>query len=78
MAETIQGIIKDSHAEVAKELSEEVGFRLFPGDEHLLTDPNILGVKAGTHVIYRAHTNNGRTYPMVVSKDVKMRGEFFI
>lgn len=78
MAIKIEGIITGSHAEIAKALSEETGIKMFPGDEHLLKNPNILGVKAGTHKIIPGRTMEGRRHPMVVPKNRGVASEPFI
>ena len=71
-------VIQGSRTELYSALSEEIGFTIFPGEENLLKDPNAAGVKAGSHRIFRAHTASGRTYPIIVLKNDKTPGEFFI
>lgn len=78
MANVEQGKINKSHEVIMQQLSEEIGAKLFPGDEHILNNMDVLGIVAGTHRLFRAHTQDGGTYPMIVSVDQKISGEFFI
>ena len=69
-------VITGKHTDVMEQLSDEVGFRLFPGEEDVLRHPDVLGVQAGTHVV-RPHVvgNSSRTHPVVVKKGTPGGGE---
>jgi hypothetical protein len=73
-----KGIITGTRVELAKQISDEVGFTIFAGEENVLKHPDVLGIERGTHKIVRAHTESGKTYPVIARKATIIKGEFFI
>lgn len=76
MAESLKA--PEDHAAIMEELSEIIGIKLYPGDEHVLKNEHVLGIAAGTHRLVRARTNDGGTYPIVMPIDQGLAGEPFI
>ena len=69
-------VITGKHADVMKQLSDEIGFRVFPGDEDVLRHPDVLGVQAGTHTVQRLVAGkSSRVHPFVVKKGTPGGGE---
>jgi hypothetical protein len=74
---TSKQLITGAHPEIMQQLSYELGVRLFPGKEHVLKEPNALGLQIQTYEIFRAVVKGGYTYPLVVETG-SLFGELYL
>lgn len=71
----VGGLLRGTHGEIVEALSQQIGIKIFPGDEKILKDLNILGVQAGTHRVDRFPDTEGNVHSMIVSNNLPKVGE---